>query len=270
MDDNGGGSAMKGTGFLHTLAASRVPGLLQSPRARTALGLGLAALFFPVMLVVTACLDLSTPIGDPEKAWADPRVSGVWLSGQPVPGEGNPHIWIFEPWDSRTWLIALITFSGSAGEDADGDEPTGEPPGSEVDESMARGFTVDDGLQVLDALQNEEVLESYQFKGWLTSIGSRRFLVMELRGGPDSDRGFSSPGWLVFRLVLEDDRVLLYPLQTDVEDLSQITARGPAEQVILRHADDPNFYKDGGVLYRVPQSAYDKVSRALSHAWFCP
>jgi hypothetical protein len=240
--------------------------LLRSPRGRTALGLSLAALFIPVVLGIMACFGLQTPIGDPEKGWADPRVSGAWLWGDPFPAEREAGVWIFEPWDGRTWLVALVMFSapGVEDEDEEGESDTGAEPDTEV----VPQFTADDLLRVLDSLSDPQVESDYValFKGWLTSIGGRRFLVLEPRMVHNEDQVFGPPEWWVFRLVLEDKRMLLYPLDRDVEDLGEITARGPAEQVILRHADDPEFYDAPLVLYPVPREAFGHLSDALTQA----
>lgn len=260
------------------MAVPRLSALLRSPRGRTALGLSLAALFIPVVLGIMACLGLQTPIGDPEKGWADPRVSGAWLWGDPAPAEHEASVWIFEPWDGRTWLVALVTFSaaGDAEEDEDETERRNADPEAETETEaepetvVVPAFTAEDLPRVLDSLSDPgaEADGIFLFKGWLTSIGTRRFLVLELRLMPNEERGLDPPAWWVFRLVLEDGRMLLYPLDLAVEDLGEITARGPAEQVILRHGDDPEFYGDPWVLYPVPREAYLELSWALTHAGF--
>jgi hypothetical protein len=262
------------------MAVPRLSTLLRSPRGRTALGVSLAVLFIPVVLGIMACFGLQTPIGDPEKGWADPRVSGAWLWGDPVPAEHEAGIWVFEPWDGRTWLVAMVMFSATGVEDedeeadpaeggsADGEAGTEADAEPEAETEVVPQFTADDLLRVLDSLSDPQVESDYVvlFKGWLTSIGGRRFLVLEPRMVHNEEQVFGPPEWWVFRLVLEDKRMLFYPLDRDVEDLGELTARGPAEQVILRHADDPEFYDDPLVLYPVPREAFEHLSDALTRA----
>ena len=254
-----------------------------SPRGRTLLGLTLAALFVPVMLGITACL--KTPIGDPEKGWVDPRITGVWLASKLEFPDGEAVLWSFEPYDSRTWLVTWVGFepeeedeaaAGTEDEGATAPEATTPETGADEDEAESNPVALppEEVLRILGGLAEDELEPSGLaiFKVWLTSIAGRRFLVLEPKAMADGERGFRPEVWFIYHVVLEGGRLRLALVSgsvdgdSDADDLDEVTTRGEAEQIIARHIADPEMYSESGYLNPVPTSAYEEVSDALRRA----
>jgi hypothetical protein len=251
---------------------------LHAPRGRSLLGAVLAVSFVPVLLAISACLD--TPIGDPEQGWADPRISGVWLTG--LDGELTDHegyLWVFEPWDGRTWLVTSAGFSAEApSSDAPPEqdpaagaaaavesvEPTA--PASIDEEAAAAAPASLDPQEVLRLLATlaeppATPLDVELYKAWLTSIGNRRFLVLEPKGLRNP--GFTPELWIVLHVVVKGDRLEMALIGGADSGLGDATSRGEAEQIIARHLDDPDFYEEPMMFYRIPAAAYSDVASAL-------
>jgi len=267
--------------------------ILQQPRGRTIVGLVVGLLFVPVMLGISACLE--TPIGDPEKGWVDPRITGVWLAGDPVPEDFNAILWLFEPYDSRTWLVTWAGYGEPDEEDpeepaasetgaaTDGASST---PGSSDAEAMTAGtaeaaaeetqetpvapLTPADVLRILGSLADERVEPQGQFvfKGWITSIAGRRFLVLEPKMSVDSEQAFRPEVWFVYRVVLKEGRMELTLVTGNIDDLQSVTSRGEAEQIIARHVADADLYDETYPVYRIPEESYDEVAELLRRSGF--
>lgn len=239
--------------------------ILHQPRGRTIVGLVVGLLFVPVMLGISACLE--TPIGDPEKGWVDPRITGVWLSGDPVPEDFNAQLWLFEPYDSRTWLV---TWVGYGEVDEEVTAQVAEPADEENQETAAAPLAPSDVLRILETLADEraEPQGQYVFKAWITSIAGRRFLVLEPKVSVDSERSFRPEAWLVYRLALKEGRMELAMVTGNMDDLSSVTSRGEAEQIIARHVADPDLYEETYPVYRIPEPSYDEVAELLRRAGF--
>lgn len=236
--------------------------LLRGPRGRTLLGLTLGVLFVPALIGITACLDI--PIGDPEKGWVDPRISGVWLGGDPEPADYEATLWLFEPYDSRTWLVTFLEFGGP-GEDED--EGAAEPADSaDTGADAAMPPHPDELLRLLGTLAEPAAEPSgiSLFKGWLTSIGDRRFLVLEPKLVLDSEGSFTPSTWFVLHIVVQGDRMKL--AIAEAEGLYDATSRGEAEQAIARGLADPDAYGEPLLLYRIPRPAYEAVAEAVGRA----
>lgn len=267
--------------------------ILQQPRGRTIVGLVVGLLFVPVMLGISACLE--TPIGDPEKGWVDPRITGVWLAGEPAPEDFNAILWMFEPYDSRTWLVTWVGYGepgeeepeepaasedGAATKDPSTTPGTAEaeavtaavakPAAEETPEAPVAPLAPSDVLRILGSLADERVEPQgqYVFKAWITSIADRRFLVLEPKMSVDSEREFRPEAWFVYRIVLKGERMELAMVTGDMDGLMSVDSRGEAEQVIARHVADPDLYDETYPIYRIPESSYDDVAELLRHAGF--
>ena len=87
-----------------------------SARWRRIVGIAIAVLVLPFLLGDKGCYNLQTPIGDPDHAWADPRITGVWITGggRTAPREYASVMWIFDPFDAKTWLVTVVDFTDRA------------------------------------------------------------------------------------------------------------------------------------------------------------
>jgi len=262
----------------------------RSPRGRTVLGAILGLLFVPLMLGITACLELPTPIGDPERGWVDPRVTGVWMAGErDDDGVWGTIIWILEPYDSRTWLVTWTEVGGTPSDPADesgvsdaGSAEAGTADGAVPDEAPGESPETtespeeDDSYHPPPRLTGEQVnavvaeLEAETvkcqtavvFKGWLTSIGKSRYLVLEPRQALSSEYGLAPHEWWIFRLVLRDGA-----MELSIVGLPDgVKTRGEAETVIAARANDPELVVPYLVMARVPQEHYDTIAEAMSNA----
>lgn len=271
---------------------------LHSARGRTIIGLALAALFVPILLGITACFELKTPIGDPAHGWADPRISGAWLSGDPLPEEHEAMLWLFEPWDDKTWLVTLLQFEhAGVDESSTADEPGG--PATEPDTAAAEtadamaplaavttesteeaaedveydaerpALPPEEVVRLLQSLAEEDFTEFTSggvFKGWLTSIGPYRYLVLEPRLGAAGQSGLEPTRWWVFRVVLKGSVMQLDVLDLGRDGLDEVTSRGEAEAIIARHGPDPEYFDSFLFLQRVPPAALEGIGTIAANA----
>jgi len=251
--------------------------VLDTPRRRSLAGFVAALAFVPLMLGVTACL--KTPIGDPERGWVDPRVTGVWIVALADASDVDydAQLWLFEPYDSRTWLVTVVTFEDSL-EDVSADSQPATAPAADADPDSEMPAAIQkterepiqppDVRRMIGKLGEDrvKVSERWVFKAWLTSIAERRFLILEPKSGIDPERGFDPELWFVHRIVLKGERMELAMVNTGSGQLGSATTRGEAEQIIARNAADPDLYEDAGILYRVPREAYGDLSDALDRA----
>lgn len=254
-------------------------------RWRRLAGAALAMLVVPFLLG-DSCNVLVTPIGDPERGWADPRISGVWLGGLDKRGanrEARPTLWVFEPYDARTWLLTLASFELTA--------PPSTVPPSQVGASAsdatvpassasssaleaAPGGAKPAGTQAMNAADflhaiGEERAKPQNglglYKAWLTTLGGRRFLVLEPKAMTQA-HDLRASLWLVYLVELQGGSIRLSAIKSDVEGLAKAKTRAQAEEIIARHAQDPSFVEFHAVLQRVPKTDYDLIARALDRA----
>lgn len=215
------------------------------------------------MLGNGSCYNLPAPLGDPDHAWADPRVSGVWLDAD------SGELFLFEPFDARTWLVQIVGLRMSQG--------AREPPGPGAGEQPQQGGTTGERPDAAGQLpaDREAILQLLKegrltiarravYKGWAVTLGERRFLVLEPKGSPTQSHGFRPQGWFGFSLVLEKDRLLLKMIKGDKE-LEGVTTRSAAEAIVARRAADPKFYEEPLVLDRVPPAFHNFVGGLVGH-----
>lgn len=67
----------------------------------------------PIIAGLLACMPV--PIGDPERSRIDPELSGVWAMTEEGKDSG---LYMFRPYDKRTWLVIGVEESGEAFEPA--------------------------------------------------------------------------------------------------------------------------------------------------------
>lgn len=59
------------------------------------------------LLTLVSCLPV--PLGDPEKAKADPKYVGAWMWSD----DGTSTVAVVRPWDAKTYAVHTISFTGS-------------------------------------------------------------------------------------------------------------------------------------------------------------
>jgi hypothetical protein len=222
----------------------------------------------PLLLGIDACSVLRTPIGDPARAWADPRISGVWLSSERADqalAEFAGTLWVFEPFDAKAWLVTRASFRKSAASSVAND-PQASAPAASSTSNPASTTVAPSVAQVVSTLGDRRTrlaASSSTYKGWLTSLGGRRFLVLEPTTDVSVQRGLRPEAWLVYAVSLKDGRLILSIIDTKVEHLEDVTSRARAETIIARHAADRAFTEVVSVLHPVPRSSFDDVAQAL-------
>jgi len=241
-----------------------------SPRRRSVAGLVIALAGVPLLLGIDNCSELKTPIGSPEQGWTDPRISGVWLLSDGDNGTFTEHagtLWVFEPFDATTWLVTRAMFQRDV---SAASPPAGAPLAApEAAASGTRDIATSvppDVPRVVSTLRESlaEPTEMGTFKGWLTSLGGRRYLVLQEVITPSSARGFRPDAWTVFEVSLENGRLVLSFIDTSIEHLDNVTSRARAEAIIARHAGSAGFSTRAFVLHPVPRASYDDAKQALA------
>jgi len=247
------------------------------PGYRSLNGFVAALAILPALLGVLACL--KTSVGDPERSRIDPRLTGIWISGDPQLPDARVSLWVLEPYDARTWLISMLEFKravaspaageGSAAQSGKSAEPAPAAGGPEeivVVQPPQQGCGVMPALAALNESHPNTALVGI-FKAWLTTLGGQRFLVLEPKGRTSSRDGFRPEYWFPMRVQLNEGRLLL-SLVHSAGDLDTTTSRAKAEQIISRHASEPTFYEKPNEFVSVPRAGYDCVRRIFRGVGF--
>lgn len=241
-----------------------------SPRRRSVAGLVIALIAVPLLLGIDNCSELKTPIGSPEQGWTDPRISGVWFDSGGVTRPITEHpgaLWVFEPFDATTWLVTRATFRRAVGAAA----PPASAPIAAPEAAASGPRDIATGVppdvpRVVSTLRESlaEPEEASIFKGWLTSLGGRRYLVLQEVITPSSGRGFRPEVWTVLEVSLESGQLVLSIINTSIEHLDNASSRARAEAIIARHAGSAEFSRPAFVLHPVPRASYDDAKQALA------
>ena len=163
-----------------------------------------------ILAVVGGCLDIEmpkmpVPLGDPEKSRVDPWFNGLWL------GDGG--VWVFEPYDRRTWLVTWYGIveddcakadSSEASVSESEDEPIIEETGAvhaadEESEDADYGSLIAELRGRLSDCLSGELVGS--MKVWLAKLGKATFMTFELKGAFDTETGFVPQYWLAARVI---------------------------------------------------------------------
>ena len=213
----------------------------RNQRSFTGAVIGLALV--PVFIGLLACIPtFPVPVGNPERSSVDAYISGLWLF------ESEPdHLYVFEPYDKRTWLVSGfdIDFDDEyCTSDADAESPTS--GNDDYDEIMARYLNADADCFELDG--------GFGVKAWRTRLGGEWFMTWEPRGYYDPDNGFGRDEYIVFRIdkSVDGELRLWFPrTNSDVfEGIDKETVtRRKIEKIIRRNAGDPDFYLDEPLVY---------------------
>jgi len=214
-----------------------------SPEQRSLAGLALAIILIPVLAGLLACLPV--PIGDPEQSRIDSRLNGIWLD------EDLEAVWVFQPYDKRTWLITrfVIEAPNSANPDATQDIDTYESLVHEMQTSGIgkEGFT-------------SGKVEFY--KVWRTKLAKQQFLTWERKGYLD-DTGIRDPEtWIVFRIdEVLDDRMSMSMIDGDFSGFKELEeSRRAYERAIRRNVNNSDMYGSAMAWIRVREEHLELFS----------
>jgi len=239
------------------------------PRNRSLTGAAIAVLVLPVFAGLLACIpSFPVPIGNPEKSSIDPEISGMWL----LDGEDEILVFLFEPFDKRTWIISAVEVIEDLDscdfetEFEEGEEKEDEENGDEDDSSSS----YETNIKHIEKYGSEcfEVEEGpFILKAWRTKLGGEWFMTWEDKGIFSAERGFEAEEWMVFRIDkavpgqlrlwwMEEDHVG-WDVLDDIDGKDR--TRRQFERVIRKYAGDEEFYDDEPVFtfYRVRPEHYE-------------
>ena len=234
--------------------------------ARSATGVLLMLGILPILAGLLACMPEYVPLGDPDRSRVNPAMTGVWhVNGDMEPFVGQ--FLYFQPWDKHTWSVTTVTLEVDPDAlAADGDD---ESPGYDLS-------NYDDLIRFLqdDTVDEEDIeLSVIVYKGWVTKLRGREFLIFEWRGlinDTEDEAPYEPFFWMDFRVAgLSDNRIELQLINTEFEPLSDApqTRRG-WEKVIRKHVDNPElYYQETTVMQRVDKDVEGLVGALIMYAF---
>ena len=240
-----------------------------TPRNRSLTGAVITVLVLPVFAGLLACIpSFPVPIGNPEKSRIDSDISGMWLADD----EDQILVYLFEPFDKRTWLISAVEVI----EDLDycdfetepeGDEEKGDEEKEDEDDSSSSYETIIKHIEKYGSECFEVEGGPFIVKAWRTKLGGEWFMTWEGKGGFSVERGFEAEEWLVFRIDkavpgqlrlwwMDEDHVG-WDVLDDIDEKDR--TRRQHERVIRKYAGDEEFYSDEPIFtfYRVKPEHYE-------------
>jgi len=230
-------------------------------RYRSRFGFLLAVFMLPALLGVMACFELPAPVGDPERSRMDPALSGVWVS---LSDDG--WIFIFEPYDKRTWLVRFVLLAAvdDEAEEAEGPEQAKE---ARIGEEPATVEETEPSLLGLIETGKLKIDNIALMKAWRKRISGRSFITFEFRGMIDEESGLEPYVWWVAKAELVDENNLsLQFVDDDLEGIEAGMTRSQLERLIRRNLDNPEllFVEEPMLLERVPQDDFGALAEMLA------
>ncbi len=244
------------------------------PRNRSLTGAVIAVLVLPVFAGLLACMpSFPVPIGNPEKSRIDPEISGMWLADS----EGEIFVYLFEPFDKRTWLISAVEviedldhcdfYALFEGDEEKEDEEKGDEEKADEDDSSS---SYEMNIKYIEKYGSDcfEVGQgAFITKAWRTKLGGEWFMTWEDKGGFSAEIGFEVEEWLVFRIdKAVPGQLNLWWMDMDhvgwdvLDDVDEDDrSRRKFERVIRKYAGDEDFYGDKPAItfYRVRPEHYE-------------
>ena len=231
-----------------------------SAKLRSIGGALLMLVIIPIVAGLLACMPV--PIGNPERSRIDSDLSGIWI----VESEGDAgSLYLFQPWDKRTWLVVGARLEEARGYD-----------GEELDPETAK--------DAADVLRETRVgaggvtsPNTVLYKAWLTKLGGMQFMTWEPMGGLNDDGSHQPEYWFVWRVDKADgDRFTLRmvsseheifddivkPKEYEGEDYVRATRRKweRALAKVARDVDDEDLYSEAADFVRLPQDLLEEAS----------
>lgn len=149
-----------------------------SSYARRLAGLVLMLGMIPVFVGLMACIPV--PIGDPESSRIDADLNGTWI----VADEESVQIYVFEPYDKRTWLVRSVV-----GFERDDTGESGRP-----------ALSYDEMIAIIAVAGDGDVEEQWLYKAWRKKLGKHWFMTWEPKAEESEHDKFAPDTWFGFRL----------------------------------------------------------------------
>jgi len=226
------------------------------PNIRSVSGALLMMVIIPIFAGLLACMPV--PVGNPERSRIDADLNGAWILGD----DGDSAMYLFQPYDKRTWLIVGAQFQ-------------------EGKESGIEDLEIGTAADALAALRKFPVGEkgitsrtTVAYKAWLTKLGGEQFLTWEPVGGINDDGSFTPEAWYVYKVVkVSADRVNLYMLNSEHDVFDDIVGpddyegddyardmRRTWERAIKKNIKNAELFGEPTVMYRVQSSDLEKAA----------
>ncbi len=201
-----------------------------TPTQRSFTGAVLALLTVPVVVGLMACLPV--PVGDPERSEIDNDMSGVYADWT-----DTGSFTIFEPFDTRTWLVTDLTIGRQPGAREGCDEQV---VPDNFAAFMARIDAEGVGCFAGTKLEVYKAWRSKQGRGWFLTLEPKALLVPD-EGTEDV---FDAGLWIVYRIEDQDAGGLsLRRIDADFDGFDGIKeTRRAFEKVIRKHIDSDELY----------------------------
>jgi hypothetical protein len=189
---------------------------------------------------------MPVPIGNPERSRIDPAMTGVWAVLTTDDSDSDPGLYVFEPYDKRTWLITGYELSEGDSVDLD-----------QYDFSTYQGY---EKLASKEKVFADHVYASelVLYKAWLTKLAGETFFTWEMKGIA-AELGEDPEFWMVFHVVSADeDSIVLRMVNGEAEPFDDIDkTRRAYERVLRKHVDDPEIYGGPDDEYRITLARAD-------------
>ena len=264
-------------------------------RSMTGLGIAVILLPVVISLVACIPV-LPVPIGNPEKSRVDPEMAGVWFDVLEEnlwliePYDRRTYLitlYDFEPVDCLVppGESPDEEEEGIAAQDATEESMVAATAGTETDGDADSGAEIEIEEIIVDRpyrpdgydgeLDADAALTWYKnfmiavrqdcegmatgrevHKAWLTRLGGRDFLTVELTGVFDAEGSFEIEGWFVWRITkLSAASIAIDLVNDEFEGFKGIDeTRKAFESVIRKQADNPDLtIDDPRLLIRVPR-----------------
>ena len=244
-----------------------------------------------LLVLMAGCLDWDddpVPLGDPEKSRVDSWFNGLWWDGDEV--------WVFEPYDKRTWLVSFYWVEygdcrepddSEAGKIESEEEQVANEPDvvqtvEEDPEAIYERMVADLRAKGSECMKGKP--NGLAAKAWLTRIAKADFMTLEYRGGFNKNSGFAPQHWMNIRVVkLRQDIMKFMGIDFDFDAFGApdvkakldkldsekplttrtlAKARRAVERVIRRNVDNNDLYygeleEDWAGLVRIQPRDYD-------------
>jgi hypothetical protein len=181
---------------------------------------------FAVLVGAALCAAgcLPVPLGDPEKARVDARLTGVWEWREE---NGQINLVVFRPYDDRTWVVDALT---------------GEPGEGSAIRPVRRST----------------------YKGWLTAVKGEMFVTLapldtvSLLPGERRQKTF-----LVARLSIEGDLLTARGIDPSFKDFKDIGTASELEREITASLGEPRMYAKPIKATRWPEDQSPRLEKIL-------